>query len=33
MQLENLEEYTHPALYDLENQDFEPEGNWTNFAF
>jgi SAM-dependent methyltransferase len=23
---ENLEEYLHPALYDLENPDFEPEG-------
>jgi SAM-dependent methyltransferase len=24
----NLEEYSHPALYDLENPDFEPEGSF-----
>jgi SAM-dependent methyltransferase len=26
--LTNLEEYAHPNLYDLENDDFEPEGSF-----
>lgn len=26
MEFENLEEYADPALYDLENKDFEPDG-------